>query len=385
MGKKGLYALFLLALCSACSDRNKKDGEVAGLVGIEPAMETDKNAVCSELYDSLACVPLETTDASLLGANAYILYGDDSDIFIRYDSRIYRFAADGRFLNVIGQRGNGPHEYAILYSVSVDAERERLCLYVGQGKVQYWGYDGQWQGECQLQADGELTYVLGLGENLVAENRLYTDEGLTTSLCVYGPDGTLLQEKRIGLDNQSVNITMTTVPLMYAYGGGVRYKDINGDSLYAVGKGNAVEGVARFHLGRFQPSREQLEDMNQRETLLRECAQLVDIRETKDNFYLTLVHDRKVRGIVMGKVSGKLMYSRWIAPPQRGGGIRNDYVGGEFWPSFVGSDDALYGLLPVEKITQEGEKALSERMGRPFVVEEANPIVLKVYEKRKSK
>ena len=369
------YILFSLLLVVGCREVNMPEG-----LNIEDAMETNKEFVFSEMFDSLTCIPLETTDESLLGQEAYVMYADEKDVFIRYDSRIYHFTTDGSFLNIIGKKGDGPGEYIMLYSVSVDAKNERLVYYVGQGRMQYWGYDGTWLGEKTLRADGELTDVYGCGDKFIAENRLYTGDGLFTYLCIYDFDGELQQKVPIAQDKQSVNITMYTVPIMYPFLDTIHYKDVNSDSLYSLNK-DSIVGICRFDLGKYRPSREQLEDMNQKEILMRDCAQLVDIQESRDKFYLLLVHDYAVRGVVMDKATGAIGYSKKIVPPQRGGGIKNDMLGGCFWPSFIGADDALYQLLLIEDISDEGEKYMASHViGKYQVSEDANPVLLKVYE-----
>ena len=375
MKKLTVYMFPLLLLFAGCRERKMAAG-----FDVEAAMEIHKEFVFSEMFDSLACVPLETTDEALLGQGAYVVYADERDVFIRYDSRIYHFAADGSFLNLIGQKGDGPREYAILYSVSIDARNKKLAYYVGQGRIQYWDYEGAWLGEKTLQADGELTDVYECGGRWIAENRLYTGKGLLTYLCMFDADGALLQKVLVAQDRQSVNITMYTVPIMYPFVGTIRYKDVNSDSLYACCR-DSIAGICRFDLGKYKPSREQLEDMNQREALMEDCVQMVDIQESQERFYLLLVHDYAVWGVVLDKATGAIEYSKKIVSPQKGGGIMNDVLGGCFWPSFVGDDHALYQLLLLENMSDKGKRYMASHGIRSHgMVEDANPILLKVYE-----
>lgn len=67
------------------------------------------------------------------------------------------------------------------------------------------------------------------------------------------------------------------------------------------------------------PSRELLEDVAQRETLMRDFAQLVDIQESNEGFYFLIVHNNELRGMVVDKKTGRLEYSQVIEIPQKGG------------------------------------------------------------------
>lgn len=129
------------------------------------------------------------------------------------------------------------------------------------------------------------------------------------------------------------------------------------------------------------PSRELLEDVAQRETLMRDFAQLVDIQESNEGFYFLIVHNNELRGMVVDKKTGRLEYSQVIEIPQKGGGIENDYIDKScFWPSFISDSDVMYCLLPIEKVTADGmEDVKRHSFGNIQLSEESNPVVLKVY------
>ena len=101
----------------------------------------------SELSNSMEYVLLETNDSVLLHQNAHVFYSDDSDILIRSKQFILHFNSKGDFLNRIGKIGNGPHEYNVIYNVSVDATHKLLFFYDGQKKIYIMSYDGNLQHE----------------------------------------------------------------------------------------------------------------------------------------------------------------------------------------------------------------------------------------------
>ena len=381
--KNSIYISVLILLgCVACqSNRSLKEGNSWNL---EMAMNIERVNTLEECSDSIVYIPLETNDSSLLANRAYLLYADNSDIFVKSNDYLYRFNADGHYLNRIGRKGMAPGEYARLESVSVDRENRRIFCYTGNNKGQYWGYDGAFLKEIVLDGNGKnLSQSIVSGSQIVAERREYTDSGLRIDICFFSLEGALLQEIPLAQDDKEVNVSMHTVPLVYTFGGDLKYKDTYSPALLSFNnKGSQVEWI--FDLGKYEPSREYLEDMNKRGTLMREMVQLVDIKESRTHFFLLLVHDYRLRGVVMDKESGTLVYSKEIEMPQKGGGIELGKIkGGCFWPSFADNSRAVYGLVSVSSLPEESFQAITHCALNHFpLTEDSNPVVVKAFLKK---
>lgn len=380
MNSKMIIFMASLFLTACVGGREIKEGNIWNM---EEVIQLEQSAVLSELSDSLVCVPLETNDSSLLDDGAHVIYADESDLFIRSADKVYRFASDGQFLNKIGVRGNGPGEYAMLYSVSVDKLNKCLLFYVGQKRILQWKYDGTFQKEIVLCDAGETTALCLWGENrILSENRFYSDRGLKTNLHFLDLDGSLLKGVFLYEDKLEVNQSMQTVPLMYKYHDVVKYKDWNSNALYAFdGKEADLEYV--FDFGKYTPSRELLEDVSRKHTLLKEYVQLVDMKESRTRFYVLLVHEGGLKGIIMDKHKRKLLYNQTIGMPQRGGGIVNDYLFESFfWPSFIDDKNVMYGLTAAEHVNHSGGTSMQKgNLPDHSFSDEDNPVLLKVYGK----
>lgn len=381
--KKGIFGLVVILSIASC---NHGVSQMSGVVDIEHAMKVEKNTVLSELCDSIECIALETNDSSLLNNRAYLLYDNEKALFVRSDQYIYRFSSDGHFLNRIGRRGDAPGEYNRLHSVSIDSINERFLFYVGHNKIQVWGYDGVFQKEILLKTKKLISAVCLLnGTKILAENRLYSDKGLDTSLGIFDMEGNLIKETFMEKYNQSIDVGMYTMPVMYAKSGGTRYKGVYNHVLYIANEDTIIQQV-KFYLGRYEASREYFEDMNKRETLLKEMVQLVDIQENVEELYILLIHDNALRGLIVDKSTGRIEYSGVISIPQNGGGIENDYIAGScFWPSFISNSGVMYSLLSVENVSDKGLSDI-KRYSRTSIQEnaECNPFVIKAYPKAKS-
>lgn len=70
--------------------------------------ESPKEIMLSELATDIKYIPLETTDDCLMKNEFYIMQYTNEDIIT---SGIFHFDANGKFLNKIGNKGQGPKEY----------------------------------------------------------------------------------------------------------------------------------------------------------------------------------------------------------------------------------------------------------------------------------
>lgn len=277
-----LYVLVIVSFFSCSETTIVKQGNTLNL---EVTMYTSKKFDLSEMYDSLECVILETNEQSLLADRAYLLYADEENMFVKSDNKVYRFDKQGHFLNSIGQIGNAPGEYNIAYSISVNRYNNSLVYYIGQNTIQLWSYEGQFLKEIKLSHQGEITAVRMLGtDRLVAECRIYHDEGLLTKLCQFDLKGNLLKSTEVSNDNISVSRSMHTMPLLYNYRQSVKYKETHGSGLYEI-KEDMYRLQWKIDLGKYAPTREVVEDMNRSEALMRDYAQLVDMQESTDCFF----------------------------------------------------------------------------------------------------
>lgn len=99
----------------------------------------------SDLVESYKYIPLETRSESLMGYIRKILFHNDR-IYIRdvETNMVYIFNLSGKYLNKIGQRGDGPGEFSdLLYGMTIDPFTNQLLVYdQGKRKMNYFTLDG---------------------------------------------------------------------------------------------------------------------------------------------------------------------------------------------------------------------------------------------------
>ena len=99
----------------------------------------DRNQLmkCSEVFDSIRFIPLETQDRSLIGNIDKIIATNDR--FIILDSyiakSIFVFDKNGMFMNRVGTNGNGPEEYDTPQDIVYDRYNNELLVWCHNHKT----------------------------------------------------------------------------------------------------------------------------------------------------------------------------------------------------------------------------------------------------------
>jgi len=133
----------------------------------------------SEISTDIKMIPLETTEESVLGSVAQVLYDNDR-VFVRDFHGIHAFDLSGKFLFSINRRGRGPGEFfTIPGNITMDKENIYICG--GFGKVLRYDRDGRFIDERSnmgfieyIRFENDLLHVIvqeftqPLGEGIIA-------------------------------------------------------------------------------------------------------------------------------------------------------------------------------------------------------------------------
>ena len=121
-----ICVLGLLISCDNSHNNSLKEIEDKDLLLLEYDYCSKKNAPHES--DSIAFVPLETNDESLISSITKILYKKDRYyIFDKVQAMIFIFDANGSYITKVHNIGSGPGEYADISDFDLDAE---LNVYV---------------------------------------------------------------------------------------------------------------------------------------------------------------------------------------------------------------------------------------------------------------
>lgn len=139
------FRLFFALLLGACSSSQKGEHNIDNIV--LKLSETDTKINLSEFVDSIAYIPLETNDQSLLGDINRIIVTENGDYLIadkEIASEVFVFDSMGHFLHKIGKRGKSPSEYIKLEDISYYNQ----SVYIwdsGNRKILEYSLNGEWK------------------------------------------------------------------------------------------------------------------------------------------------------------------------------------------------------------------------------------------------
>lgn len=189
--KFGVFSVILM-LTVSCKHKNMTD--VTDTTG--EAMSTDSTASVASyalvsidknvdyeyrkeiLLDSIAdieYVKLERTDDIYIKDIQQLLnavYLDEKNIFVSTGSNsVLRFNSDGKFLNTIGKKGQGPSEFASLFSFKINSKNNEVYLFdASSKKLLVFDYDGTFKKSIPTKTHAEDFYYQG-ADTMLLVNR----------------------------------------------------------------------------------------------------------------------------------------------------------------------------------------------------------------------
>ena len=106
---KTLIPISLFFILAGCSD--KKTEKKYPIIDVVGSVEKYQRAYCSDYFSSIELIPLEISEDYLLDVVPFPRISlKDSFVFLEGNGRNYTFNTSGKFLNQIGERGQGPGE-----------------------------------------------------------------------------------------------------------------------------------------------------------------------------------------------------------------------------------------------------------------------------------
>lgn len=136
-----------LAGCVGKSNPNVDSGSPKVLqVELEPSTPSYK-----DLFSRVEVIQLESDPQSLIGyIDRTVCIGDSIVIFDMSRFAILLFSPDGKFLNSIGQRGDGPEDYLMCYDVAYDRSNQSVSVLEPRGILNEYSTDGRFLTKLQL-------------------------------------------------------------------------------------------------------------------------------------------------------------------------------------------------------------------------------------------
>ena len=155
--------LLLVVLLVSCKERQVVHDAQHHVILNVPSLDirsiSERDIIQIETFaNSVSHIKLETTDESLIGQISKILFFDSLLIIQdRQTHSVLVFDRNGKFINTIGKRGQGPGEFASLRRVLLDADSRQIMVFDAAGrKMIHYDFYGNFIREVTNFAEGTV-------------------------------------------------------------------------------------------------------------------------------------------------------------------------------------------------------------------------------------
>ena len=214
------YLFSFLCLCCVLSVSAQKPVVINLAKAIS---ESPKEIMLNELASDIRYVPLETTDDCLMNNEFYIMQYTGEDIIT---SGIFHFDKNGKFLNKIGSKGQGPEEY--LQGLFAFGDWKNKLLYVQNWTtLTCYGFDGTFVRSVPThQLNMGAAGLFDKNHILYSNDIYYADKANPIQLyLVDSQNGKTVSKWRGHLEeNKKYGMILTSRDFMYNYDNSLFYK-----------------------------------------------------------------------------------------------------------------------------------------------------------------
>ena len=214
------YLFSFLCLCCVLSVSAQKPVVINLAKAIS---DSPKEIMLNELASDIRYVPLETTDDCLMNNEFYIMQYTGEDIIT---SGIFHFDKNGKFLNKIGSKGQGPEEY--LQGLFAFGDWKNKLLYVQNWTtLTCYGFDGTFVRSVPTpQLNMGAAGLFDENHILYSNDIYYADKANPIQLyMVDSQNGKTVSKWRGHLEeNKKYGMILTSRDFMYNYDNSLFYK-----------------------------------------------------------------------------------------------------------------------------------------------------------------
>lgn len=175
---------FMLMSCSTKNETNKANAIPVYTINVNQS--TNPEILDKFLSDmQIRLLPLETRDSMYFNGEEAVVHVADGQLFIHdvAQDMIFRFDKDGKFINRIARKGQGPEEYTFLSGITV---ANQTIYGLNRNKIQCYDYEGNYLKTIPLKYDAWQIAVRNDGTIFTATNYIQPYQ-----FTVYSPDGTI--------------------------------------------------------------------------------------------------------------------------------------------------------------------------------------------------
>lgn len=175
---------FMLMSCSTKNETNKTNAIPVYTINVNQS--TNPEILDKFLSDmQIRLLPLETKDSMYFNGEEAVVHVADGQLFVHdvAQDMIFRFDKDGKLINRIARKGQGPEEYTFLSGITV---ANQTIYGLNRNKIQCYDYEGNYLKTIPLKYDAWQIAVRNDGTIFTVTNYIQPYQ-----FTVYSPDGTI--------------------------------------------------------------------------------------------------------------------------------------------------------------------------------------------------
>ena len=350
--------VLMLLFCFSCSSKSgsdavgKSDAGLSVTVDLVDYIEGEKEdeIALSGLVDSLAYIPLQTPDDLPVDVLLAVKMSSDNIFVMDRQQKLYRFDSHGRFLNLIGSRGEGPSEYVSAVDFEIDASQDAVYLFdIYRKKIKVYQMSGTFVQDIVVP-DGVESMALLNDTCFIGYRPWYATVDKSDECVVFGKSEevyrTISFEPKENVEG--VKIDLFRMPDFSQLASSSRFRMPFEHSVFLISDDNRVSKDVVFDMGKYLlPMEVSMNNELYNKNLNSSYIFELNANRISDFIYMNFFYKKKHYRVVYDIVHAKF-YTVFVGHEPKG--IKNDLDGGAtFWPMWFASD-RMIGVVPADEL-----------------------------------
>ena len=335
-----------------------------------------KKCNLSMIADQVVYIPLETTDNSLLGEQLEIFYGaNDIVVGDPNNTLFYRFDKQGKFLNQIGKKGEGPGEYPSAIHFYVDETESTVSIISPKTRSLYqYDYAGRFLRKISFSESPWM--IAKQQDKFLFYNQRFnriSDNPSVSELFLADAEGKIAGQLPTTIQDKSMDMLLFESPFFYVYNQKTYYKNPLLDQVFEVKSPLQLVPAYEIYTG---PQKRTKEDLRNPKNLLQQLS-VRNIVETGSLRLIVFAYQDRFHNALFLKSTSELIHVKNRYP-----GFVEDLAGGPdftaYWMS-SSNQPVLLSLLTAERIEQQADQFKKVADKYPALTDwnaENNPILV---------
>ena len=350
--------VLMLLFCFSCSSKSgsdavgKSDAGLSVTVDLVDYIEGEKEdeIALSGLVDSLAYIPLQTPDDLPVDVLLAVKMSSDNIFVMDRQQKLYRFDSHGRFLNLIGSRGEGPSEYVSAVDFEIDASQDAVYLFdIYRKKIKVYQMSGTFVQDIVVP-DGVESMALLNDTCFIGYRPWYATVDRSDECVIFGKSEEVYQTISFKTKEnvEGVKIDLFRMPDFSQLASSSRFRMPFEHSVFLISDDNRVSKDVVFDMGKYLlPMEVSMNNELYNKNLNSSYIFELNANRISDFIYMNFFYKKKHYRVVYDIVHAKF-YTVFVGHEPKG--IKNDLDGGAtFWPMWFASD-RMIGVVPADEL-----------------------------------